>query len=51
MYDPAKSVRWRQVTWLTFSIVFFSQLVLGVTVSEKFLMSGNLHALYFTLQV
>ncbi|MCA1747308.1 MAG: 4Fe-4S binding protein, partial [Bacteroidales bacterium] len=22
MYDPAKSARWRQVTWLTFSIVF-----------------------------
>ena len=43
MYDPAQSARWRQVTWLTFSIVFFSQLILGVTVSEKFLMSGNLH--------
>ncbi len=43
MYDPAKSARWRQVTWLTFSIIFFSQLILGVTVSEKFLMTGKLH--------
>jgi len=43
MYDPARSARWRQVTWLAFSIVFFSQLILGVTVSEKFLMTGDLH--------
>src|SRR6056297_609288 len=43
MYDPARSSRWRQVTWLVFSFVFFSQLVLGVTVSEKFLMTGELH--------
>ncbi|MDA3824175.1 MAG: 4Fe-4S binding protein [Bacteroidales bacterium] len=43
MYDPAKSARWRQVTWLVFSIVFFSQLILGLFVSEKFLMTGKLH--------
>lgn len=43
MYDPSRSARWRQVTWLVFSIVFFSQLLLGLTVSEKFLMSGKLH--------
>lgn len=43
MYDPGKSARWRQLTWLAFSIVFFSQLFLGLFVSEKFLMSGNLH--------
>jgi len=43
MYDPARSARWRQVTWLTFSVVFFSQLILGLTVSEKFLMTGKLH--------
>ncbi len=43
MYDPARSAKWRQVTWLTFAVVFFSQLILGVTVSEKFLMSGKLH--------
>lgn len=43
MHDPARSARWRQVTWLAFSFVFFSQLLLGVTVSEKFLMTGELH--------
>jgi polyferredoxin len=43
MYDPARTARWRQVTWLAFSFVFFSQLLLGVTVSEKFLMTGELH--------
>lgn len=43
MYDPARSARWRQVTWLVFSIVFFSQLLLGLTISEKFLMTGKLH--------
>lgn len=43
MYDPSRSARWRQVTWLVFSFVFFSQLLLGVTVSDKFLMTGKLH--------
>ncbi len=43
MYDPLRSARWRQTTWLIFSLVFFSQLILGLTVSEKFLMTGKLH--------
>mgnify|MGYP001295775115 CR=1 FL=1 len=43
MYDPALSARWRQTTWLVFSMVFFAQLGLGLFVSEKFLMTGKLH--------
>jgi polyferredoxin len=43
MFDASKSAKWRQITWLAFSIVFFSQLALGLTVSEKFLMTGELH--------
>lgn len=43
MYDPKRTARWRQVTWLAFSFIFFSQLILGITVSEKFLMTGKLH--------
>lgn len=43
MHDPSKVSRWRQLTWLLFSVVFFSQLALGLTVSEKFLMTGKLH--------
>lgn len=43
MYDITRSARWRQTTWLIFSIVFFSQLLLGLLVSEKFLMTGKLH--------
>lgn len=43
MYDPGKSARWRQATWFAFSLVFFSQLVLGLYVSDKFLMTGKLH--------
>ncbi|MBN1651868.1 MAG: 4Fe-4S binding protein [Bacteroidales bacterium] len=29
--------------WLFFSIIFFGQFILGLTVNSKFLMSGNLH--------
>lgn len=43
MFDPSRSARWRQATWLAFSIVFFAQLLLGLFVSDKFLMSGKLH--------
>lgn len=43
MYDVKKSARWRQATWLAFSIVFFTQLILGLLVSEDFLMTGKLH--------
>lgn len=43
MQDPLNVPRWRKITWTMFSIVFFSQLILGLTLSGKFLMSGKLH--------
>ncbi len=39
--DKVKNVRLRY--WLFFSVVFFMQLILGLLVNEKFLMSGKLH--------
>ena len=43
MQDPAKVQVWRRYTWLAFSVVFFSQLILGLLGYEKFLMTGKLH--------
>ena len=43
MQDPGKVQQWRKYSWFAFSVVFFSQLVLGLLVSEKFLMTGKLH--------
>jgi ferredoxin-type protein NapH len=43
MQDPLKVSRWRKYTWFAFSVVFFSQLLLGLLVSDRFLMSGKLH--------
>lgn len=34
---------WRIRSWLLFTIVFYSQLILGITVDALFLLSGNLH--------
>lgn len=41
--NPKTSVRWRTILWLTFSVVFFSQLALGILGFESFLMSAKLH--------
>lgn len=41
--DPLQSAHWRQRIWLFFSIIFFSQLLLGLVGFEKFLMTGRLH--------
>ena len=41
--DPKSAPRWRRRTWLLFSGVFFGQLLLGLTVSPMFLMTGKLH--------
>ena len=41
--NPATSIRWRSIIWLTFSLIFFSQLLLGLLGAERFLMTGNLH--------
>lgn len=43
MQDPANVPKWRKITWTVFSIVFFSQLILGLSGIEKFLMTGKLH--------
>ncbi len=43
MQDPEKSAAWRSKTWFLFSIVFFSQLLLGLFVAPVFLMTGKLH--------
>lgn len=43
MLDPFQSAKWRHRIWLGFSIVFFSQLILGLIGFEKFLMTGKLH--------
>jgi polyferredoxin len=38
-----QSAKWRRISWTIFSIVFFSQLALGLIGFEKFLMTGELH--------
>jgi len=43
MQDPKKVQSWRKYTWFAFSVVFFSQLALGLLGFEKFLMTGKLH--------
>lgn len=43
MQDPAKVQAWRKYTWLAFSVVFFSQLILGLIGYDSFLMTGKLH--------
>jgi ferredoxin len=43
MIDPKNLPRWRIISWNVFSIVFFSQLILGIFFNEKFLMTGKLH--------
>ncbi len=41
--DYKKIAIWRGRLWTLFSVVFFSQLLLGLAVSDLFLMSGKLH--------
>ena len=41
--NPETSIRWRTILWLTFSVIFFSQLTLGILGLERFLMTGKLH--------
>ena len=41
--DDARSALWRQRLWRMFSLVFFLQLVLGITGVGECLMSGDLH--------
>lgn len=43
MYDRRRRSHWRRMAWRTFAIVFFAQLILGLTVDTFFLMTGKLH--------
>lgn len=43
MKDPVNVPRWRKITWTTFSIIFFTQLIIGLLGFDKFLMTGKLH--------
>jgi len=43
MKDPVNVPKWRKITWTAFSIVFFSQLFIGLVGFDKFLMTGKLH--------
>jgi ferredoxin-type protein NapH len=43
MQDPVNVPKWRRITWTTFSIVFFSQLLIGLIGFDEFLMTGKLH--------
>ena len=43
MQDPMNVPKWRKITWILFSIVFFTQLIIGLSGFEKFLMTGKLH--------
>ena len=43
MNDPMNVPKWRKTGWTIFSIVFFSQLIIGLLGADKFLMTGILH--------
>jgi ferredoxin-type protein NapH len=43
MQDPVNVPKWRRITWTAFSILFFSQLIIGLAGFDKFLMTGKLH--------
>lgn len=43
MSDPRTRSRWRRYSWAAFTLVFFSQLLLGLWVDPVFLLSGDLH--------
>ncbi len=44
MHNPANVAKWRKYTWGLFSLIFFSQLLLGISGFHTFLMTaGKLH--------
>ena len=43
MSEPSESGKWRRISWLLFSIIFFSQAIIGISGADKFLMTGKLH--------
>lgn len=43
MQDPLNVPKWRKITWTIFSVIFFTQLIIGLSGHDKFLMTGKLH--------
>lgn len=43
MQDPKNVPLWRIRTWSVFTYFFFAQLILGIFVSDSFLLTGKLH--------
>lgn len=43
MVDPMERNRWRKISWTLFMFWFFLQLLLGVFVDSRFLLTGKLH--------
>lgn len=43
MKDKKQAPKWRKISWSVFTIVFFGQLILGLSGVEEFLMTGELH--------
>lgn len=43
MQNPLNVPKWRSITWTIFSVVFFSQLIIGLLGVDQFLMTGKLH--------
>jgi len=43
MIQSRQIAYWRRFTWTLFTVVFFSQLLLGLMGYERFLMTGSLH--------
>jgi NAD-dependent dihydropyrimidine dehydrogenase PreA subunit len=43
LHDSGRSAVWRARIWVLFSVVFFTQLGLGLVGFERFLMTGELH--------
>ncbi len=41
--DPAQTAKTRRGIWMLFSIVFFLQFALGLSITEKFLQTGEIH--------
>lgn len=43
MQFPKSSAKWRKISWSIFSIWFFGQLLMGILVDDRFLLTGKLH--------
>jgi len=43
MLDMSQRAKWRRYSWLLFGVLFYFQLLLGITADSLFLMTGKLH--------